>query len=359
MLRLTSLMSVFAVGALGCVDLPGEEIGPIVDETEQAIGGGCGGFMCGMNSPEVDSVVFHDLSLLGLPNDKGFIITKFRKGGTTYNLDVAKGKLTGYTDTIPRVWITGAGLTNSEIWLRKGGVDFVVRVTSVINVNTYAKLAGVTKQVEAYVLDWSDVFDGQPINEWRNICNNIPNRDNPDLMGLGPNRHVSFVFEGERILADKKIITGMDNNWFNIGCAGHTLAKMVLTGHTEASKAKGFITTIDERQTIIKMFSADYCGLGHPFTVAGVRLEWQDDRGWMTYPPTGVASIEARWGPDGAKCLTKPRLIANPTPESNAEFPWGVNWYIAQKCPALLQPSAKCPGNEYEFLGHHMVSGNP
>ena len=160
----------------------------------------------------------------------------------------------------------------------------------------------------------------------------------------------AVVFEGDRVDSLAKTVTGIDTGWFNIGCAGHALAKLHLTGHTQGAQVgAGYVTSVAERTTMLKMITGDYCGEGIPFTVAGVDLTWRDHRSWMGFDPLD-ASTEARWTPDGASCLNEPRLASNPTDLGSKTFE-DVGKAIAEMCPKLQ----KCGAPQ----GEHMVSGNP
>lgn len=138
------------------------------------------------------------------------------------------------------------------------------------------------------------------------------------------------------------------------------LAKLQLTGHTEVAKLAGFNTTISHRQTMLKMLSADYCGTGKPFTVAGQRLEWKDDRGTMKLPSHLQSEVEARWTPQGAACLGVPRVAAHPTPASTAEFGDELDEIrdlINTECESVNRLLVRCePGTD---VGFHLISHNP
>src|SRR5207302_89273 len=151
---------------------------------------------------------------------------------------------------------------------------------------------------------------------FRNVCQNPPSQTdftgapNPDLLGMDAFHAV--VFEGDRIDAwQKTVATTIEASWFNIGCAGSTLAKMQLTGHTHVGLQDGLATTMDQRQTMLKMLAADYCGNGTPYTVAGQPLHWADEYNWMHAMASDA--LEARWTSAGADCLNTPRIEANHT----------------------------------------------
>jgi len=266
-------------------------------EVAQQLRPDCDEWGCGTNSPNVDSFGFHELSERGLPNAQGFYITRFEKNGVDYKIDVSKGHLRGLRSTGT---LYGNALVGAQIWVNhKSAGAYVIRIADVAGAPLWAKLTSQSIWVETYLLKWTRVYNGVPSTRWLNTCQD-PIKD------MGMQAYHSVLFEGDRIDAKAKKLFGVDTSWFNVGCAGSTLAKMYLTGHTEASIAYGFTTTLDERQTALKMFSADFCGDGAAFTVGGTPLQWMDDKGWMDY--TGPVKLEARWTAAGASCLNTPRI---------------------------------------------------
>jgi hypothetical protein len=178
-----------------------------------------------------------------------------------------------------------------------------------------------------------------------------------ELMGM--RTWETVVFEGDRVDSPTKTTSkdaAVDDTWFNIGCAGHLLAKLLLTRNTYHSQAPGLPRAWQQRQATLKMYAADYCGGGIPFTVAGQKLVWQGDA--MTYfsPPK---EIEARWNENGAICLNVPRLVHPSSPFGAATFP-DVRRSILNLCVGSHPPPPPCLNNNpYDPLGADRVSGNP
>jgi hypothetical protein len=214
--------------------------------------------------------------------------------------------------------------------------------------------------LESYQLDWAEVKNGLP-ERFVNACKNPPGRDNPDsLTMLGALSFHTLLFEGDRIHAAKKLDTGVDPSWVNLGCAGSALAKMALTGHTEASaNASTFVTTLSERQAMLKMLTADYCGDGKPFTVGGQPLNWRDDHDSMQLaaliatPPQPLV-LESRWTEDGAACLEKPRVDVHWTPAGDKEFGDNVYAQIQRHCSPRLLPH--CADGSFDTAGYHLLT---
>jgi len=323
----------------------------------------CQGGDCPTNSPVIATFPFHELPVsVKQKNPEGFSVLDLRLGNHSYTLDVKDGHLRALGGATA---VTGSALTGAQLWLARDGRRYAVRVTSVANVAMWARLdpAKPAPRIEAYWLDWAEIVNSTP-GEWRNVCADAMLPDGTrDLLGA-PN-YLTFVFEGERIDANARVITGFDPRWFNLGCAGHTLAKMDLMGHVGAAQSLGYVTTVDERQAIMKMFSADYCGGGYPFTVPGIPLMWFDDKGWTQPPVPGARlRIEARWSASGAECLAVPRVTANPSAESRALWPAGVELDIKARCPTPVPPAKQSPppcsdADLTNFDGDHLVTANP
>ena len=324
---------------------------PSTSVTEQAAA--CPSWKCGSNSPVVASVPFWELNrVFGVPNEEGVSITKFVKGATSYQLYVTKGKLHGQAigrSLFPT--ISGQSLIGAQIWLRFKGVDLIVKVVDVTQVPFFASGPNGSPWFEVYRFDWNYAQppSGTTVQPWTNLCSE-PDLDKSEW--LTTRGDVVMLFEGERFDPDTMTVTPAESSWFNVGCVGHTLAKMHLTGHTQAAKAHGFVTSNDERQAMLKMFSADYCGTGDTYTVAGVPLSWQDKNGWMAHSSvTSNSLIEARWTASGAQCIHKPRIHVNPTPESTTQFPNGVT--LACSIPECTNLDAT------NMAGAHVVSASP
>jgi ADYC domain len=134
--------------------------------------------------------------------------------------------------------------------------------------------------------------------------------------------HSAIAFAGDRYdpVAKTVEIVGKDSPWFNLACAGTAPAKMHLMRHTSAgasvgSSATPYWTTGEERQAMLKMFAADYCGTGDAYTGDGQPLRYGDANHWYPATPvisaTGASSgdVEALWTAGGAACVDTPRRV--------------------------------------------------
>jgi hypothetical protein len=336
-------MNLIVVGTVvltSCAMGPQPEVGGVVQEL-----GKCPDWGCGTNSPIIDSQGFHELDLDGVANDEGFVYERFVKGGNEYRLDITDGIIRGYSGSTV---IAGGNLVGAQIWVKSpAGSEYAIQINNV-DVTSFWALppSGVPQALQTYVFQWSTTYHGVSKNDWQDLC--------PDLMEdtLGQNAHSTVVFEGDRIIAKAKTVSQtIDSRWFNFGCAGSALAKLYLTGHVQAARVAGFSNGWDQRQTILKLFSADYCGKGTPFTVGGTPLLWADRPATMNI--TDKAKVEARWTKDGAYCLTKPRIAANGTPLGLKTFP-DIEASISAECTLpVCQNDSLDPGSDY------LVSANP
>lgn len=275
---------------------------------------------CSSNSPEVDHYGFHELNVYGAggPNSPlaGFVTVngraKIYKGTKVYDLVVKDSRIRGYS--AGRLALYGDALVGAEMRVKIGrAADYVIRIEGYrplrLPYGTYAT-------IEAYQLSWySSVYEP---NGKRNICKApvvvtpppSPTPDpelHPELLNMRSGE--TLVFEGDRFDSDNLTTSdAYDSSWVNFGCAGHTLAKMHLMRHTLSANATAHAITWQDRQATLKLLAADYCGIGRPFTEAGVPLTWQGDV--VTYRSAPMV-LEARWTENGATCLNVPRLAAS------------------------------------------------
>ena len=342
-------IAMLALGTTACV-------GPDVrfDHVEQEIG--CDPFFCGKgNSDVIDNMGLHDLNVKGEVNDTGFRLTKMVKGGVVFEPRVYASELYGYevggSAYLPPSEVVGAELVVEH----DNQLTYLIKIQSIDESEYWGTPDSHVVQATSYRLLWKEMKKGK----WQNLCVEPPTPGHPDLRGNQP-AYNAFLFEGDRIDERYKTFEDKpDDDWFNIGCMGHALAKLHLTGHTQAAKRqRGFVSDLPERQTFLKMIVGDYCGSGQPFTVAGQPLDYMNASGTVKYASGGPLEIEARWNPDGATCLNKPRVTANATPESDAAFPNGIE---AAMLAAGCEPPPACHNDDdvWNLDGHYLNSANP
>src|SRR5262249_41804689 len=102
---------------------------------------------------------------------------------------------------------------------------------------------------------------------------------------------------------------------FNIACLGTSISKLHLMRHTSATGNPSNQTSVEQRTTMLKLFAADYCGLGVPFTEDGLPLSLGiDNLGYPLLPvsryPFGAGdTIDAAWTKSGAACIGISRVL--------------------------------------------------
>lgn len=318
-----------------------------VEETASDLRLDCEDWGCGQNSPIAD-VVFHDLHKYGLANRQGFRIVGFKKGATTYQIDVTAGRLYGLHATLPR--LEGATLVGAIITVARGTKLYDIRVTRVTSAPYF--VAGLIATMPAYQFDWAVAGSTQ----YKTLCSNPTY--GPDTLGMDP--VTAVLFEGEMIDSRAKTVANvLDPNWFNIGCAGTALAKLALMGRVDASRGLLPPSTQADKQALLKSIVADVCGTGDVFTVPHEPLTWKDDRGWLVHG-TGARTLEGRWTSAGASCYSKARLDPSTAPGSYyAEmFPSGVWAALNSKCAGRMPPPC-ADANPDSLSGYHFVTASP
>jgi hypothetical protein len=363
MFRITTVVMVLGVGCTG------ELVEPHHAVLKQEVAS-CQEFMCGTNSPEIAEFGFWELNapsslaMPGLPNNVGLQLEAFVHGTDYYVPRVHAGRLTahGMRSDGTVVTLAGPALVDGWLKLRVAGRVFKLVVNQVGSVESWAQPTTRRPPVvlETYQLDWAEMTNGG----WReggNVCSHPPDRESGEALTMtGPYMFHTLLFEGDRINAGKKTIDAIDASWFNLGCAGHALAKLALTGHTEAAHNAGaFTTTVLERQAMLKLLVADYCGDGTAFTVAGQPLNWRDDGNTMklkalTATPPQPLWLEARWTDQGAACLDKPRVDAHWTQLGDDVFGPNVYAQVQAHCPMKMPPH--CADSSLDTAGYHLLS---
>ena len=134
----------------------------------------------------------------------------------------------------------------------------------------------------------------------------------PDDVSYHPVDGMAFLFAGDRY--DPTSVTvevpGAPG-WFNIACTRTALAKMHLLRHTSAGSGSAESPSREQRQAMLKLLSADYCGDGRAYARNGTPLFFQDPDGLFDPTPRWgdrAGAVESIWTSDGALCLDDPRL---------------------------------------------------
>lgn len=313
-----SLLLLVAIAA--CVDAPdtGTDLAAIFDDD------GCPKLGCSSNSPYLGPIEFHELHELGtIPNAEGLRIESFTKGSVSYRADVTGTTLVGKVLSRSGTWVTaltGQELVGAQFLI---GTDtstkYEITITKVSNSQLYWQ-APITA-LETYELKWRIV--GVPMH-YINVCANPPEGKDAEGGQIWKNGFEAILFTGDRYNTDKLSVVATDPThagpWFNIGCFGNVMAKLVLNRHTHASQLTASPTTWAQRQTMLKMYTSDVCGHGRAFTVQGTPIQWFAANGWSS--PGTFPDEEGLWNEDGAVCLDTHRLqgtVNDATAEIKAE----------------------------------------
>ncbi len=290
-----------------------------LSETTQLLKPNCDDIGCGSNSPHLENGGFHFLLTNGRDNPQRYSIAGFTKPGdsTPYTFSVLDGEIramkSGRYGAGPVVAYDGSAVVGMELHINFRGVPkHVITITGYERLWSWARKSDNSRFfVHTYRFHWTNSF-----GQRQNLCSHPGNSGET----LGMNEYFTVVFEGDVIKAREKVVDGaIDNNVVNFGCAGSALAKLHLSGYTEVAARLGFATTTSERQTMLKMITADYCGDGIPYTVGGQPLYWLDDNHWNL--PLGSGTREALWNENGAVCLNQPRMLANPSTDTAYWWP--------------------------------------
>ena len=363
-----SLVRIAVASSLILGGCAGDELG--LGKTEQAAkknpgdSDECPPWMCGSNSPEIDLHMFHELHELGAANTEGFRIAEYKKWISgiwqPFRPDVVNGALVARSLTTNAIVYSGTSLTGSIFTIKNdltGGVYYMT-VAHVSRAKMWAKVGSTTTVTPTYQFTWSTIFaDTTGGNQMCGVDN--------DATGIADFHAV--VFDDDRIDADAIRVTGETANWFNIGCAGHALAKQHLTANTKAGAAIIGATapSLNMRTANLKMLSADYCGGGDPFTVAGTPLRWKDSLGRFNTTSPLLTNIEARWNETGAICLNVPRVDYGWTLLGYQTFPNDVEPLLAPAagwCTGTngtrLRPPLCSNANQNDFQGAYLISVN-
>ena len=328
---------------------------------------GCPPWACGSNSPQIDFNMFHELNEYNRYNAEGFRIIalqKFVNGSwVNYRADVTNASLNARSLVNDAIVYSGVALEGARFVLFNNltGLTYYLTINEIGRINLWAKINGTTRVTLTYRMTWS-TSPNPSAGVVYNLCGANTDGDGvPDFFAV--------MFEDDRIDADAIRVTGETAYWFNIGCAGHALAKQHLTGNTRAAAAilGASPPTINQRTANLKMISGDYCGGGDPFTVAGQPLRWKDSLGrFNTTNPLDpqLQNIEARWNETGAVCLNTPRVDYHLTPLGTQTFPNGVEsllpitmgWCTGANGSHVRPPP--CSPNQGDFQGAYLISVN-
>lgn len=328
MIRTTQLAA--SITALGLA-LASCATEPAVGSVTSEIADGCPKFSgCGDNSPVMGPFDSHELNVRGRPNKEGLAIQRFLHGGVEYYTHIEQGSQLVATPLNPAdgPTLTGTGLI--------GGYFEILATTT--NEIYKLSIAGVSPVATSPTTFW--VGPAAPIETYE-LMYTGPRGRGP----LCPNPTIgtaetwakpleAILFTGDRYDAGTLSVSteSVEPGWFNIGCSGSALAKLHLMRHTLAGSLDGanggpsWLTTIPERQALLKMYTGDFCGNGIRWTVAGTPLHWSNLERWTSTTPSAITggeeANEAYWSDAGAQCLDEHRLGAEFAAAVRASCRW-------------------------------------
>jgi hypothetical protein len=324
---LSGLVAAAAFALAGCaVDSP-----PTLGNAE--VNTDCPNFGCNSNSPVVGWPPFHELDEgpeggsaapagarrsagLGggsdLPEDydqggafngEGLRVVHLRKGGKRYRLDVEGAQLRAL-DGRGQVALMREKLKDSVIVLEHvSKTIFYVFIEDFSDTLTF--WIGEEENIETFFLSWS-FSENNPPSSRDPVCPLPATLDEWN----GAAFHQAIFFQGDRYDPQTKhvIATGSETKgWFNVACAGSATAKMHTNRHTEAGSNEEYTAPPLDRQALLMMFTATYCGSGPAFTQVNEPLRW-GKRGWKVIDLPDPIEYESVWDSDGALCLSVPRM---------------------------------------------------
>ncbi len=345
--RVPMLRTVLITTALVSCIQPDE---PELGSTEQL--GVCPIGMCGGNSPLLGPHKAEELNEKGVENSAKIKLLGYIKAGSTCSTsrpckvdvvgrqmfvrDIYGGTFTGSTlaGGYLSVWQPGdsnfapplpAG--NARIWLD--------------SYSTNAKFwQSPYEPLESYGLSYEvpGITRGPLCLSPPNV---VDNEGNPWL-----SRFEAFFFTGDRYDHDKMTVTASTmaeaGDWFNIACAGSATAKLLLNRHTTAGALGSSLNpTRAQRQTMLKMYTGDFCGTGTTYTVQGTKISWGKVGGGLAGPSvTGINSVESFWTENGAICMDRHRLASSQNTAEAALEGMVRNGYLAS--PPTCRQMPKC-----------------
>jgi len=299
----------------------------------------CPDFGCGMNSPTIaDGVVFDELNPNGEPDRHGIRIVSAMQAGKAVKLRVDRHWMSAVATDGSNIVFEHGALAGTVVELEKNGVHYSLKIDAVQEQSLRFWAGDTTEFVPFYRiltrLPGDQIFKAP-------VCR----QDIATVEKVwAPVEHSAIAFTGDRYDPVQKTVSDAEQGttWFNLACAGTATAKIHLMRHTNAgswtpatwrigddvlSPASPFHTEPPQRQAMLKMFVADYCGDGAPFTIDGQPLLYDDAKHWYVPPLGGPApsvaadgtlvpagaTVEALWTEHGALCLSHPRLVARGT----------------------------------------------
>ena len=308
---LALLAATLLVPATGCAV---EDAGFIDDDAEIESRDDWGCVTCGVNDAIVNDEPIRDLDRGGLPNEGGVTLEKIQDpDGVSYTLGTYEDEIVALSSTHTIV-AQASALIGWQLQLDTPNGPETVKITSYVRDISSWKANGAPMSAYglAYLLD-----DGDS-KTWRNVC--------PDY-AESPDEATVTILAGETYDSDLKLVNPNTGTWITLACRDQAAYKMKRLSYGPHGDLLSAVpragATADQRQSTLKMLTADYCGTGTSFTVTGTPLYWRNHAGTVVFEPLLVklTAVEALWDADGAICLTTPRRATLDDVAAECELP--------------------------------------
>jgi hypothetical protein len=284
---------------------------PAPSTTERRAPPQCPELGCGLNGAWLGAdLPFRELDLAGQPNEAGLKIESFaNRDGDPLAIDVVGDQLLGRIGGGVKSGTALEGATLTLVTAKAPVSRYFLRIERVSSTAFWTETCASTKcdTVPLYTITFTK--QGGPTKP-TSICEPL----DPDIDGDPSIDGTAIIFRGDRYTDEYDVDEPPNTSWFNIACAGTATSKLHLLRHTRASRGPDRITSVAQRQAVLRMLTADYCGVGHPFTTDGHPLRYTFRQRWEPLRPRfdesgrTLSSIDALWDADGAICVGTPRL---------------------------------------------------
>lgn len=332
--------------------------------------------MCGLNGAWLgEGFKFRTLDLKGGYNEANLKIVGFRQDSEPLEADVAGDELSGKTQS--GALLTGAALIGAAFYLERGHSTgtYKLEIVGIERKRFWTRcLPGATgcverpREVPFYRFY---VTDGRGCKV--QLCRpGLSEEDDDAISGT------AVIFRGD-LYTDSYEVRTADSNpplkieaaeegVFNIACIGTAISKLHLLRHTEAARDGSHRTSRAQRQALLRMLTADYCGIGYPFTRDGHPLDLAFKKtSWDAGPAYDIRdaiTLEAHWDENGATCLDTPRLesldlgggVLGSRLRTRIDAVCKRNRHMLPSCP---QGHNGQPLGSAMLPGDYAVSGNP
>lgn len=262
---------------------------------------------------------------------------------------VVLDRLYGVDSANDTIALEGERLKDGVFEIEAAGQFYEVRILAVRHDWHY--WTNPATSIESYELSYDGPY-ALPNTHPTTALNPQPLCPQIDEPGIGKHRMDAAVFEGEiyhqRDLSFEDTDPGKDG-WFNVACAHSATLKQLFTRRTPLARPFGSgIEDRASRKSTLRVWTADYCGIGESFTTTGVPLLVRDrqatlprdhDASWSDAEArANEVTYEAVWDEHGAVCINE----------------WRRNQYVATN-PEVHDERAVSAARERCAQVHHAL----